>query len=378
MKILYITTISNTLNAFLVPHIDELKKAGHTVDIACKLEQPLSQELKNNTREFFELQFNRSLIKNNFFGLVRQVRQLVRQEEYDIVHTHTPIASAVVRLACRGLENAKVFYTAHGFHFLKGGLLLNWLLYYPIEKILSRYTDTLITINYEDYAIAKKNFKMKNIFLLNGVGIDTERFHPINDEEKRKLKRTLGFDENKKYLIFVGELNANKNQAVLIEMMAQLSKKRRDLVLLLVGYGSHTDMYHQAVKEKHLEASVRLLGYRSDVPDLMKLSEIALSSSKREGLPVNLIEAMATGLPLIVSNCRGNRDLVETGKNGIVLKELTAEDFANAVELVIDDGELYKGMKLSSLERTKEYTIDVVNTRLMSIYEEANFDEKVE
>ncbi|HFU4116538.1 TPA: glycosyltransferase family 4 protein [Streptococcus suis] len=378
MKILYITTISNTLNAFLVPHIDELKKAGHTVDIACKLEQPLSQELINSTREFFELQFNRSLIKNDFFGLIRQVRQLVRQEEYDIVHTHTPIASAVVRFACKSILNTRIFYTAHGFHFLKGGPFLNWLIYYPIERILSSYTDTLITINHEDYAIAKKNFKMKNIFLLNGVGIDTERFHPINDEEKRKLKRTLGFDENKKYLIFVGELNANKNQAVLIEMMDQLSKKRRDLVLLLVGHGSHADMYHQAVKEKQLEASVRLLGYRSDVPDLMKLSEIALSSSKREGLPVNLIEAMATGLPLVVSNCRGNRDLVETGKNGIVLKELTAEDFANAVELVIDDGELYKGMKLSSLERIKEYTIDVVNTRLMSIYEEANFDEKVE
>ncbi|HFI0258783.1 TPA: glycosyltransferase, partial [Streptococcus suis] len=160
MKILYVTTISNTLNSFLVPHIDELKKAGHTVDIACKLEQPLSQELINNTREFFELQFNRSLIKNDFVALIQQVRQLVRQEEYDIVHTHTPIASAVVRLACRGLENTKVFYTAHGFHFLKGGPLLNWLLYYPIEKILSRYTDTLITINIEDYTIAQNKFRM--------------------------------------------------------------------------------------------------------------------------------------------------------------------------------------------------------------------------
>ncbi|WP_105128052.1 glycosyltransferase [Streptococcus suis] len=219
---------------------------------------------------------------------------------------------------------------------------------------------------------------MKHLYLVNGVGIDTEKFQPVNEEEKSELKRRLGFDANKKYLIFVGELNANKNQTVLIEMMEQLSKKRQDLVLLLVGHGVLADTYQQQVDEKQLGDFVHLLGYRSDVPDLMKISELALSSSKREGLPVNLIEAMATGLPLVVSNCRGNRDLVETGQNGIVLKEATAEAFANAVEQMIDDEELYQKMQVASMKNAKEYSLVQIKTQLKTIYEKVRNEEENE
>ncbi|HFI0582344.1 TPA: glycosyltransferase family 4 protein, partial [Streptococcus suis] len=341
MKILYVTTISNTLNSFLVPHIDELKKAGHTVDIACKLEQPLSQELINNTREFFELQFNRSLIKNDFVALIQQVRQLVRQEEYDIVHTHTPIASAVVRLACRGLENTKVFYTAHGFHFLKGGPLLNWLLYYPIEKILSRYTDTLITINIEDYTIAQNKFRMKHLQLLPGVGIDLEKFYPASAEEKKIVRQKLGLEQDKRYLICIGELNANKNQQILVNMMESLCRQRNDAILLIVGSGPFESKLKQLVKEKKLGKNILFFGYRKDIPDLLKASDIALSSSKREGLPVNIIESMATGLPIIVTDCRGNRDLVTDGVNGYRILSMNLDTFVNKINYLMNNREEY-------------------------------------
>lgn len=378
MKILYVTTISNTLNAFLIPHIEQLVEDGHTVDVACKLERPFEDNLLSLVGATYELPFSRSPLRNPYKQLIGQLRDIVKNGGYDIVHTHTPIASAIVRLACRNLPNVRVFYTAHGFHFLKGGPLFNWLTYYPIEKFLSRYTDTLITINHEDYAIAKKNFQMKHLYLVNGVGIDTEKFQPVNEEEKSELKRRLGFDANKKYLIFVGELNANKNQTVLIEMMEQLSKKRQDLVLLLVGHGVLADTYQQQVEEKQLGDFVHLLGYRSDIPDLMKISELALSSSKREGLPVNLIEAMATGLPLVVSNCRGNRDLVETGQNGIVLKEATAEAFADAIEQMIDDEELYQKMQVASMKNAKEYSLVQIKTQLKTIYEKVRNEEENE
>ncbi|HFI0190981.1 glycosyltransferase family 4 protein [Streptococcus suis] len=372
MKILYVTTISNTLNSFLVPHIDELKKAGHTVDIACKLEQPLSQELINNTREFFELQFNRSLIKNDFVALIQQVRQLVRQEEYDIVHTHTPIASAVVRLACRGLENTKVFYTAHGFHFLKGGPLLNWLLYYPIEKILSRYTDTLITINIEDYTIAQNKFRMKHLQLLPGVGIDLEKFYPASAEEKKIVRQKLGLEQDKRYLICIGELNANKNQQILVNMMESLCRQRNDAILLIVGSGPFESKLKQLVKEKKLGKNILFFGYRKDIPDLLKASDIALSSSKREGLPVNIIESMATGLPIIVTDCRGNRDLVTDGVNGYRILSMNLDTFVNKINYLMNNREEYIKFSKQSRVLSNKYSKDNICKELLKFYVKKN------
>ncbi|HEM5219132.1 TPA: glycosyltransferase family 4 protein [Streptococcus suis] len=368
MKILYVTTISNTLNAFLVSHIQELVNAGHKVDIACKVEKPLSDALLENTRNFYELEFNRSPRKNNFLRLIKQVRQLVCQEEYDIVHTHTPIASAVVRLACKGIEKTRVFYTAHGFHFLKGGPLFSWLIYYPIEKILSRYTDTLITINKEDYSIAKKKFKMKHLHLVPGVGVDLEKFYPVSSDEKLAIKKQLGLETDKKYLICIGELNINKNQILLIKMMEILCKEREDIVLLLVGSGHLERQLQQLVNQLNLERYVRFLGYRNDIADLLKASDIALSSSKREGLPVNLIEAMATGLPLIVTNCRGNRDLVQNFQNGFVLERSEQKNFSRFVTSLLDKPNHHRRMYKNNLNLVSSYSISKIMSMMEKIY----------
>lgn len=368
MKILYVTTISNTLNAFLTSHIEELTKVGHVVDIACKIEQPLNQNLLKTTRNFFEIQFNRSPRKNNFLGLIRQIRKLVLQEEYDIVHTHTPIASAVVRLACKGIEKTKVFYTAHGFHFLKGGPLFNWLTYYPIEKILSRYTDTLITINKEDYSIAQRKFKMKRLYLIPGVGVDLEKFCPVSVDEKKVIKKQLGLEVDKKYLICIGELNTNKNQILLINMMEAISKQRKDLVLLLVGSGQLELHLQQLVIEKGLEQFVQFLGFRKDVADLLRASDLALSSSKREGLPVNLIEAMATGLPLIVTNCRGSRDLVEESDNGRIFPSEDSEENATCVLTVLDNDEQYEYYSSHSRQGCIKYSSNNIHKEMRKIY----------
>ena len=209
---------------------------------------------------------------------------------------------------------------------------------------------------------------MKGLHLVNGVGVNLEKFSPISDNTKAQLKLVLGLDQNKKYLIFVGELNANKNQSILIEMMEQLSKTRKDIVLLLVGNGVLLNTYRQLIKDKGLEESVLLLGYRKDIPDLMRVSDIALSSSKREGLPVNLLEAMATGLPLIVSNCRGNRDLVEDGKNGYIAENSAVDEFIVAITRILDDTVLYKQLSQCSLISSEKYSLERVEVKMKEIY----------
>ncbi|NMR89581.1 glycosyltransferase, partial [Vibrio parahaemolyticus] len=145
------TTISNTTNAFLIPHIKMLIDKGHKVDVAFNIEQEVKPEINDMGCKIHQLPLQRSPLKVDNLRAYRMLKDIIISEEYDLVHTHTPVASAIVRLVCKNLNNVRVFYTAHGFHFYEGAPLKNWLLYYPIEKWLSKYTDCLITINEEDY-----------------------------------------------------------------------------------------------------------------------------------------------------------------------------------------------------------------------------------
>ena len=156
MKILYVSTVSGTINSFLIPHIEMLLKLGHQVDIACNVRREISSSLFEKGCRVYNISFSRSPINKTNLKAYKTLKKLVQNEKYDLVHTHTPVASAITRLVCKNIKGTKVFYTAHGFHFHKGAPLKNWLIYYPLEKWLAKYTDTLITINKE----FKKSFKL--------------------------------------------------------------------------------------------------------------------------------------------------------------------------------------------------------------------------
>jgi glycosyltransferase involved in cell wall biosynthesis len=185
MKILYVTTISNTVNAFLIPHIELLIKQGHKVDVAFNIVRKVDPKLIKMGCTVYNIEFQRSPISSKNYTAYKKLKRIIKNGKYDIIHTHSPVASACVRIACKNMKNVKVIYTAHGFHFYKGAPLKNWILYYPIEKWLSRYTDCLITINKEDYNTAiNKNFKASEIKMVHGVGIDLNKFQ-IQTEKKK-------------------------------------------------------------------------------------------------------------------------------------------------------------------------------------------------
>lgn len=190
MKILFVSTISNTINAFLIPHIQLLLKQGHKVDIACNVEQEISPLLINLGCKVHEIAFQRSPLNRDNFMAYQKIKRLVLSEEYELIHTHTPVASFLTRLACKDISKIKILYTAHGFHFYKGAPIINWLVYYPLEKLAARWTDGLITMNEEDFNIAKK-LQLRNrtkVYKVNGVGINFENFQPVTLEEKRELR----------------------------------------------------------------------------------------------------------------------------------------------------------------------------------------------
>lgn len=337
MKILYVTTIAATMD-FFPAHIRMLQEAGHTVELACNLDEPLPEKVAVLGCNAHHIPFSRSPFARDNLRAFRELKRLVRANGYDIVHTHTPNASVITRLACRKLRKSglRVFYTAHGFHFYTGAPLKNWLMFYPAEWLCSFWTDVLIAINREDYLRAEKRFHAKKTAYVPGVGLDLERFGCFDTREEKR--REFGIPLDAKVLLTVGELNENKNQSVVIRAMARLNDP--DLHYVLCGVGEKEADLRNLAKELGLSDRVHLLGYRFDVPEIYPAADVYLCPSFREGLNVSIMEAMASELPVICSDIRGNCDLVEPGKGGLLCAPGDVNGFSELIDQLGDNCDL--------------------------------------
>jgi glycosyltransferase EpsD len=370
MKILFVATISNMINAFLIPHIKVLVEQGNEVGLAFNPDQEINPELVRIGCEIYQVEFQRNPLKKENITAYKRIKKIVSKEGYQLVHVHAPVASLLTRLACRKMTRVKMLYTAHGFHFFKGAPKINWIVYHTLEKIAAKWTDGLITMNDEDYGAAKK-MKLRNgnsVYKVHGVGINLERFRPPNYEERLILRNEYGYSQQDFIIIYVGELCYRKHQDMLIEAVGKVSKKIKNIKLLLVGEGELKDSYKQMVQALGLEKNIEFLGYSKDIHKLMALSDLAASTSRQEGLPVNVMEAMATGLPIIVTDCRGNRDLVLNDVNGVVIGNNDTSACSTAIEMLFTTKELRKKFAGKNLELIQSYSIDNVINEMNQIY----------
>ena len=288
MNILYVTTISATMG-FFPEHIKMLRDAGHTVELACNLEKPLPEKTAALGCKAHHIPFSRSPFSRDNLAAYKALKQLLAKNRYDIVHTHTPNASAIVRLACRRLrkDGLRVFYTAHGFHFYTGAPMKNWLLYYPVERFLSRWTDVLITMNHEDYLRAK-TFRARRVAFTHGVGVDVSRFRLDWTEAQRQQKRQeLGVDGDDFLILSVGELIPRKNHETAIRAAAEL--KDLSVKYFIAGSGPLKEHLEVLAGQLGIKDQVRLLGTRWDIPELNQAADLFLFPSFQEGLPVSLL-----------------------------------------------------------------------------------------
>lgn len=365
MNILYVTTVSSTINGFLIPHINFLIDKGHRVDVACNIDHPIKKELLNSRVKVMQFPFQRNPLNRDNILAYKQLRNIVGN--YDIVHTHTPVASTIVRLACRNESDIKVIYTAHGFHFYKGAPLKNWLVYYPIEKWLSRYTDTLITINKEDYDRAQRKFHAKKNVYIPGVGMNLDKFNNI--EYDKKLKRIeLGIPEKAFVLLSVGELNKNKNHTTILNAVAKLENP--NIHYIICGQGPLHDALVEKSSKLGLTERVHVLGYRSDIAEICTASDVFLFPSLREGLGMAALEGMAMGLPIITSNIHGIVDYSIDGVTGYTCNPDDVECFSRAIERLIKDTNLLKKMSMYNIEAVRKYDINNILPQLKEIYSE--------
>lgn len=364
-KVLFTAHVDSHILAFHIPYLKYFKSKGYEVHVASHGDATVPHaDVK------YDVPIERSPLKLNNLHAIRQLKGIIDSENYDIIHTHTPMGSVVTRLAAMAArkKGTRVIYTAHGFHFFTGAPLLNWLVYYPVEKWMARYTDTLITINDEDYQRAKKNFKT-NVQYVQGVGVDESRFNPhLTKKQRDELRASLGVKPDDFVIIYPAELNKNKNQAMLIRAMQILAKDGTSIHLLLPGQDSASGFHARMIQAMGLERNVHLLGYRSDMPQLLQASDMSVSASYREGLPVHIMEAMAAGLPVVSTKCRGATELIQDGKNGRLVDFDNARQMAGAVRAYMRDTSKYKEASRESRLRFGNYTLKSIVERMGVIY----------
>jgi glycosyltransferase involved in cell wall biosynthesis len=361
-KVLFVATVVKThIMEFHIPYLKMLKELGWETSVAARNDyENLADCSIPYCDHYFNIPFERSPFSSKNRDALKQLKRIIDKNHYDVVYCHTPVGGVLARVASKDARKrgTKVFYTAHGFHFFDGAPLQNWLLFYPVEKHLSRYTDVLFTINWEDYHRANDHFFAKKVVHLPGIGVDVGKFKPSeNDQIIRKLKRKeLGVQSDEIMLLNVAELAGRKNQKVIIEAMKQV--KNQKVKLFIAGQGALKDELTDLIERLGLKDRVTLLGYRDDVRDLYKAADIFIFPSQREGFGIAAIEAMASGLPIITSNVNGIKEYSEDGVTGFVNDFKDAGGFARSIDKLAGNKQLCQKMGEYNNEKAREYSID--------------------
>ena len=386
---LIVVSVASMVDQFLMPSVRLLLDMGYKVDVAtnfvngstCSDEQiwRLLNVLDALFVDCYHIDFSRNV--SDFSSHIKAVRQLNsvvkgiskplnqtkhhkidRYHPYDLIHSHSPVGGVIGRYVARK-HRIRSFYTAHGFHFYKGAPVKNWLLYYTIESVFSNITDVLITINTEDYLMARTRLHAGKVAYVPGVGVNIEKYRDVKIDRRAK-RAELGIKPTDIMLFSTGELNRNKNHRIVIEAMSMIDKKEH-VHYFIAGKG---DMYGELISlAEKKRVNLHLMGFRDDVPELLKASDIFLLPSIREGLNVGLMEAMASGLPCLVSDIRGSRDLIDS-RGGWLATSGNTKDFYLKLREALKKKDRQE-MGAYNIQKVKLFSKEEVTRRLKLIYE---------
>lgn len=368
MKVLLTATVQSHICQFHKPLVDLLHEHGCEVHVAARDNLAEKNGLKLDFADkVYDVPFSRSPKSTDNIKAYKALKIIIENGNYDVIHCNTPMGGIVTRLAARKArkKGTKVYYTAHGFHFYKGASKANWLIYYPIEKFFSKITDKLITITTEDYNLAHEKFYC-DVFHVHGVGANTSKFVIMSEDEKEEIRKNLGIEDEEKIILNVGELLPNKNQKTAIMAMKKVLKEIPKCKLLIAGNGPEREELEQLIKNGDLQEHVVLLGYTREINKYMNICDVLVACSFREGLPVNLMEAMLCGKPIVASKNRGHKELVKHGVNGYLVEVQDMKAYAKYLCKILTSNEDYEKKALSVV---KPFTDVSVREELKRLYE---------
>jgi glycosyltransferase involved in cell wall biosynthesis len=374
-KLLVVTTVPITIRSFLLPFIKHFRSSGWQVD---GMAQGIStdQDCVEHCDRIYDIQWSRNVFDpRNLLAGVSRVKEVVAEEKYDLVHVHTPIAAFVTRYALKDVKKTKVIYTAHGFHFYRGGSAIKNAIFLTLEKLAGSWTDYLITINQEDAAAAKKYsfLPTDRIYYTRGIGVDTEYYASgkVSPENLAKIRQELALSEEDTLLLAIAEFTPRKRHKDLLQALAKVANPQ--VHLALAGEGALRPEIEKLAQELGIGQQVHFLGYRNDIPALIQAANAVLLVSQQEGLPRSIMEAMCLSTPTIGSNIRGTKDLLENSC-GLLVELGNTDALAQAMIQVVKDPESLTMMATKAQAKMASYDLKAIIQQYADIYQLALTD----
>lgn len=371
---LMVASVASMIDQFTMNNIYVLQEMGYEIEVAANFQdgntsskdrvEIFKKKLCHLGITIYQIDFSRNVLnfKSNI-DAYKQLKKIIDNNNYDFIHSHSPIGGAISRIIS-GKKNIQAIYTAHGFHFYKNAPLLNWLIYYPIEWLLSRYTTVLITINNEDFMRATK-MNASEVILCPGIGLNTENFER-NLVARVKKREELNIDKDTTVILSIGELIKRKNHESALKALSKI--KNENFVYIICGKGPLEEKLKKISKSLQIDHKVKFLGFRTDIADICSASDIFVFPSLQEGLPVSVMEAMASELPIVCSNIRGHVDLITENQGGYLVSTDEADSFSNAILELMENKDKRIKFGLYNKKTIKEYDSSNVNTILTKIY----------
>lgn len=336
-RMLFVANVSREhIRKFHIPFINYMRQREWRVDVACRLDEPIPE-----CDCAFDLPCDRNPFRAKLWKTAHVLREIIVRGEYDVVVCNTLTGSIITRLARfimgqTPLDAPPVIYINHGLHYFKGAPLHRWIMGYPVERLLAPLCDVFVAINDEDFDMAKRTLRVGRIEKLDGIGVELDRFSGVtlSADERDEIRKSLGFSSDDTVVVYTAEINRNKNQKMLLRVMRELTKTLPTARLLLVGPEHDSGKLRRLAEKMKLSGSVVFAGWRSDVPRVLAASDLYAASSLSEGLPVNLLEAMAASLPVTAVQNRGHSALIRDGENGYLVDRRDVRTMAERLEML--------------------------------------------
>lgn len=370
-KILLVANVAKEhVLKFHVPTIKMLRENGWYVDVACA-----GEEMIPYCNQQFQMSYKRTPFTLKTFVGIRELTKIINRGEYDIIYCHTPVGGMVARIAARKArkKGCKVIYFVHGYHFYCGAPKQNWIIYYSIEKVLAKMTDSIILINQEDYELAKAKFKKCKVYLLNGIGVDLKRLEVSRENKsliRNDYRKEMNIPNNAIVLIYLAELIKNKNQFFLMDVLKETLRRNENIFLVLAGIDHSNGEVMKYAEKLGVSSHVRFLGWRDDISNLYTMSDICTATSIREGFGLNLVEAMVCGVPIVATKNRGHETIIKDGENGFLVSQGDVEMFTKRVLQLIEDEKLRSKMIENGLLASQIYSSEVILKNIRNILKE--------
>ncbi len=370
-KRILVTSTDLMMIQFLVPHVIYLSQNGYEVDIACSdvggRMREVREALGKTVKGIFVVRLERSPASVKNLQGYKDMKSVIYRKHYDIIWTNEPVMGITTRLVARKSrkQGTKVIYMVHGFHFYKGAPKLNWIVFYPIERFVSRFCDEIVTINQEDYQIAKK-MRAPLVKYIHGIGVNTERLQ--KGKNAVNIRRELGMEDDDFLLLSVGELTKRKNQQAIIRAIEKIGNSK--IHYLLCGKGILLDKLKNLAIQCGIENQVHFLGYRKDILDICQQVDVFIMPSLHEGLSVASLEAMYCGLPIIISDIRGVRDYLNNGVNGYICGVQDIEAYAKSIKKLMEDKDLRFKMGNQNKIDVRPFCLDETKNEILALFEE--------